>query len=252
MRISEIIKLEDTNPDSIILIKEGLFLRAYEQSAFRFMRLIRDYRVLLKHFKNIDRTVAYLGFPSEKLPSVIARAKLQGWKAEEREPGVWIIRGFPEVEGYESWKECLPEKTARAKKTKETESDQIKENPMQQVSILPVYKDAYDLMLEIFQYSKQFQREYRFTLGERLKNEVLELLIKVYEAQMGYDRQKNILRARKHAELSRLLIRLTKDLRLIDLKRFIRMNDNIEKILRQLSGWLKVQTQCRSPVGQGH
>jgi hypothetical protein len=104
-------------------------------------------------------------------------------------------------------------------------------------------------MLEIYQFSKQFHREYRFTLGERLKNEVLNLLIGVYQAQLGIDRMENIRRARNHTEIARLLLRITHDLHLIELKRFIRLNENIEDILRQLSGWLKAQRQCRSPVG---
>ena len=206
---------------------------------------------MVKYYKNVDRKLAYLGFPAETLPSVVARVKIKGWKEAEKEPGIWIISGFPLIDGFDTWKESLPEKTTQANAKRDSEVDQKNEHQIQQVSTLPVYKDAYDLMLEIFQFSKQFQREYRFTLGERLKNEVLEILIKVYEAQSGYQRQENINLARKHAELSRLLLRLTKDLHLIDLKRFIRLNEKIEDILRQLSGWLKVQTQCRSPVGQG-
>lgn len=33
MKIEEIAKIEDTNEDAIILLKEGLFWRAYERSA---------------------------------------------------------------------------------------------------------------------------------------------------------------------------------------------------------------------------
>lgn len=251
MKISDIIQREDDNPDSIILIKEGMFWRAYERSAFRFIRLIQEFRVMVKYYKNVDRKLAFLGFPAETLPSVVARAKIKGWKAGEKEPGIWIISGFPLIDGFDAWKESLPERTTLANAKRDSEVDQNNEPQIQQVFTLPVYKDAYDLMLEIFQFSKQFQREYRFTLGERLKNDILELLIKVYQAQSGYHRQENIREARNHAELARLLLRLTKDLHLIDLKRFIRLNEKIEDILRQLSGWLKVQTQCRSPVDQG-
>ena len=36
---------------------------------------------------------------------------------------------------------------------------------------LPVYKESYDLLVEIFKFTKNFSREYKYTLGERLKNE---------------------------------------------------------------------------------
>jgi hypothetical protein len=54
-----------------------------------------------------------------------------------------------------------------------------------------------------------------------------------------------------HAEVVRLLLRLTNDLHLIELKRFIHLNEKIEDILRQLGGWAKAQRQCRSPADHG-
>ena len=40
---------------------------------------------------------------------------------------------------------------------------------------LPVYKSSYDLLIEIFEIVKKFEREYKFTLGESIKNECIEL-----------------------------------------------------------------------------
>ena len=34
---------------------------------------------------------------------------------------------------------------------------------------LPVYKDVYRLILKIFEYTKDFSREYKYTLGQDLK-----------------------------------------------------------------------------------
>ena len=36
---------------------------------------------------------------------------------------------------------------------------------------LPVYKASYDLLLQLFQISKNMERDYKFTLGENIKNE---------------------------------------------------------------------------------
>jgi hypothetical protein len=38
---------------------------------------------------------------------------------------------------------------------------------------LPVYKACYDLLLEIFQFTKDFSREYKYTVGESLKNQTV-------------------------------------------------------------------------------
>jgi hypothetical protein len=41
---------------------------------------------------------------------------------------------------------------------------------------LPVYKVSYDLLLEIFRFTKEFNREFKYTVGESLRKETLELI----------------------------------------------------------------------------
>jgi len=38
-----------------------------------------------------------------------------------------------------------------------------------------VYKASYDLLLSIFQITKNFGKEYKYTVGEQLKNETIEI-----------------------------------------------------------------------------
>jgi hypothetical protein len=40
-------------------------------------------------------------------------------------------------------------------------------------SDLPVYKSTYDLLLGIFEFTKSFSKEYKYTVGESLKKEPL-------------------------------------------------------------------------------
>ena len=40
---------------------------------------------------------------------------------------------------------------------------------------LPVYKKTYDLLLQLFRLSQNMERDYRYTIGENLKKEVIEL-----------------------------------------------------------------------------
>ena len=47
---------------------------------------------------------------------------------------------------------------------------------------LPVYKESYNFLLLIFQFCSKLPREYKYTLGERLKNESTNVLIKIFEA----------------------------------------------------------------------
>jgi hypothetical protein len=45
---------------------------------------------------------------------------------------------------------------------------------MAQYNELPVYKATYDLLLAIFQFTKEFSKEYKYTVGESLKKETIE------------------------------------------------------------------------------
>jgi len=47
---------------------------------------------------------------------------------------------------------------------------------------LRVYKDTYDLSLKIFEYTKDFDREYKYSLGQDMKSDVLKLMRSIYRA----------------------------------------------------------------------
>ncbi len=47
---------------------------------------------------------------------------------------------------------------------------------------LPVFKDVYQLILKIFDYTKDFPREYKFTLWQDLKRDGINLVRSIYRA----------------------------------------------------------------------
>ena len=47
---------------------------------------------------------------------------------------------------------------------------------------LPVFKDVYQLILKIFDYTNHFPREYKFTLGQDLKRDGINLVRSIYRA----------------------------------------------------------------------
>jgi len=54
---------------------------------------------------------------------------------------------------------------------------------------LPVYKASYDLLMEIFSFTKEFSKEYKYTVGESLKKETIELLTLIFRANSRTDYQ---------------------------------------------------------------
>jgi len=63
---------------------------------------------------------------------------------------------------------------------------------------LPVYKDSYDLLLIVFEVVKKFDKQYKYTLWDKIKNEIIELITSIYRANSSFEnRWKNIKKARE-------------------------------------------------------
>jgi hypothetical protein len=101
---------------------------------------------------------------------------------------------------------------------------------------LPVYKVSYDLLQKLFLVVRNFKRDYKYTLWETIKKEVIDLIISIYRTNSHTEKKSYLEQARGHIEVVRLLIRLCKDLREIDLKDFVIINQMIESISKQLVG----------------
>jgi hypothetical protein len=102
---------------------------------------------------------------------------------------------------------------------------------------LPVYKASYDLLLAIFQLTKNFSREYKYTIGQDLKNTTTEMILNIYRANSQTAKKEIIQKGRENLEVIRLYIRLLKDLKQISTKKLIHINEILESVSKQLSRW---------------
>ena len=75
MKIAEILEIENANTGSINLFKEGICWKVYEKSAWRFVKNIREYRVLRKYVKTVKQDIAYLVVPESTLPEILLTVK---------------------------------------------------------------------------------------------------------------------------------------------------------------------------------
>ena len=69
---------------------------------------------------------------------------------------------------------------------------------------LAVFKASYDLLLDIYRFSSTLTLEFKFTIGEKLKNETLDLLILVFRANSEREKTQAIQKAREQIEMVRL------------------------------------------------
>ena len=106
-------------------------------------------------------------------------------------------------------------------------------------SELPVYKESYDLLTDLFRYVKDFHRDYKYTIGESIKKETIDMMMCVYRANSTRTKGPLIQQAREHTEVIRLLLRICKDLRQISLEKFVTLNQRVESVSKQLAAWQK-------------
>ena len=107
---------------------------------------------------------------------------------------------------------------------------------------LPVYKASYKLVNMLFVNSSSFAREYKYTVGQDLKNEGLGLIKNIYHANSAIDKVIYISKAKENLEIIRLLLRLMQDFNQLSLKSFVEINKSVEDVSRQLSAWERYST----------
>ena len=106
---------------------------------------------------------------------------------------------------------------------------------------LPVYKDSYQLTLKIFEITRLFNREYKYTLGQDMKRQTLELVRCIFRANRATDKLKTLEVLEDEFELLKLQVRLCVDLKIMQITKQAEIIEVMEKIGKQLSGWKKHQ-----------
>jgi hypothetical protein len=65
----------------------------------------------------------------------------------------------------------------------------IKKNIMALYYDLPVFKDVYKLTLLIYSLTKDFSKEYKYTLGQDIKKDVMVLMRSIYRANKAQNKK---------------------------------------------------------------
>ena len=116
------------------------------------------------------------------------------------------------------------------------------------VDLFPVFKTMYDLVLE-FEYAHgQFPKMHKFTVGKRVSTSLIVALEQIISAIVSEDRRVSALsNSIVELEKTRILIRLSHDLKAIDTKRYERFSRWIVSALEQVSALLRV---AKKPPGK--
>lgn len=102
---------------------------------------------------------------------------------------------------------------------------------------LPIFKTSYDLLLLLFQLTKKFPREFKYTIGEELKKLCLSLVVGIYDANSSTDKLLVIKDLRRKLEMIKILMRIVKDLHIISLPQSAQSMLFIDSLSKQLVWW---------------
>lgn len=105
----------------------------------------------------------------------------------------------------------------------------------------PIVTKAYDFALWLLPRVQDFPRSSRFILGDRLIATMLDVLEGFVEASHRRDKRAVLEDVSAKLDRLRLLIRLSKDLKLVNLKRYEYAAGVLTELGAMLGGWLKQQ-----------
>ena len=102
-----------------------------------------------------------------------------------------------------------------------------------------VVQKAYEFNLWMIQKAGSFPKSYRFSIGDRLVNGVLEILMRLVDAAYSRDKEKPLMEVNAMLNRIRFLLRLAKDLKLLTVESYGYAAENVEEIGRMVGGWRK-------------
>ena len=103
---------------------------------------------------------------------------------------------------------------------------------------LPIYRDVYVLLTEIYQDTDKFPRSCKYTLGQDMKRDALNLFRYISVANISVERRGEALSQFLEAfELLKIEIRLCVDLNIMSIKKLAQLSLLTDGIAKQASAW---------------
>ncbi len=105
---------------------------------------------------------------------------------------------------------------------------------------LTIFQKAYDFLLWIKPTVQRFTKVHKYSLGIELEKETIELLKQIVRTNFKKDdRKKDIEECFVHYEIIKILIRVSKDYHLLNLKQYEFASQKLDEIGKLLGGWYK-------------
>jgi len=107
--------------------------------------------------------------------------------------------------------------------------------------VMQVIPKTYDMIVWIIPRLKQFPRDQRFLLGDRIQTAAVDVLCLLVEANYSRERARILRKANLELEKLRYLVRIASDLHYLSARRYQHLAGRIDEVGRMVGGWIKAR-----------
>ena len=102
---------------------------------------------------------------------------------------------------------------------------------------LPVYEETYQLLLQLVMFSRQMQRDFRYTIGEKLQETVVGIIVLIFKANKAVVKVSHIAEARERLVEAQVMMRVLNDTRQLSDKQYTQLIERSTSVSKQLASW---------------
>lgn len=102
---------------------------------------------------------------------------------------------------------------------------------------LPIYKVAYDLLNIITDLSKDMPRDFKASIGGKLRDETVEIVSLIFRANLAVEKVSYLTKLIERLQVTELWLRVSRDKRIISIKQYARAVELTQSIGKQAGGW---------------
>lgn len=115
---------------------------------------------------------------------------------------------------------------------------------------LSIYKSAYELLVQAAQITKNYPRDFKKSIGDKVRDECVAIIVLIFKANTAYNKIPHIESLLEHLQVVELLLRLSRDMRFISIGQYSKVIEITDEIGKQSTGWKKQQLSAPSPVAE--
>lgn len=102
---------------------------------------------------------------------------------------------------------------------------------------LPIYKASYSLLLEINRMMPSVPRDCRYSIGQELRQKIMEIIILIYRASRIKKKVFTISKMRETLLEVQVYIRLMSDMKYISERKYAQLIEQTTSMSKQMAAW---------------